>query len=116
MDWTLGLLDVVLLGLGLVLISVGNLVIFAYPAVRSLGIELKGVADPRGLSTFVGLWVFGLGLAAALFPVGVRVAGFYYGWALAALAVLGVLRVATGARRFLGTGGGTAENGDATPQ
>lgn len=116
MDWTLGPLDVVLLGLGLVLISAGSLVIFAYPVVRSLGTELKVVADLRGLSLFVGLWVFGLGLAAALFPVGVRVAGFYYGWALAALAVLGVFRVATGVRRFLGPGGGTAENGDTTPQ
>ncbi|MEW6458854.1 MAG: hypothetical protein AB1441_07295 [Bacillota bacterium] len=104
MDWTLGPLDVVLLGLGLVLISMGNAVMFADRLARSFGAKLKGVADPRGLSMFIGLWVFGLGVLTALFPVGVRVVGVYYGWALAALAVIGILRVYTGYPRYLKKG------------
>lgn len=104
MDWTLDPLDVALLGLGLILISTGNVVMFADRLARSFGVEFKGVADPRGLSMFLGLWVFGLGVLTVLFPVGVRVIGVYYGWVLAVLAAIGVLRVYTGYRRYLDKG------------
>lgn len=101
MDWTLGPADVVTLGLGLVLISTGNLIMFADRIVRAAGFQLRGIADPGGLSLFLGLWVFALGILTALYPVGVRFLGPYYGWALLCVAVLGVLRMGTGYRRFI---------------
>ncbi|MBE0466972.1 MAG: hypothetical protein IBX71_07100 [Candidatus Desulforudis sp.] len=101
MDWTLGPADVVTLGLGLVLISTGNLIMFADRIIRAAGFQIRGIADPGGLSLFLGLWVFTLGILTALYPVGVRFLGPYYGWALLALAALGVLRMSTGCRKYL---------------
>jgi hypothetical protein len=101
MGWDLGPLDVITLGLGLVLISTGNLIMFADRIARAAGIPIRGIANPAGLFMFAGLWVFGLGILTALFPVGVRLIGEYYGWALLVLAVLGLVRLGTGYRRFL---------------
>lgn len=101
MDWTLGVADVLTLGLGLILISLGNVLMFADKLARAAGIEVGGVADPGGLSMFMGLHVFALGVLTALYPVGIRFIGSYYGWALLALAVLGVWRMYTGYRKYI---------------
>lgn len=101
MDWNLGPLDVVTLGLGLVLISTGNLIMFLDRIARAAGKPIRGITDPGRFFMFVGLWVFGLGILTALFPVGVRLAGDYYGWALPVLAVIGLLRLVTGSRKYL---------------
>ncbi len=94
-------MDVVTLGLGLVLISTGNLIMFADKIARAAGFEIRGVADSGGLFMFLGLWVFGLGVLTALYPVGVRLIGPDYGWALLALAAAAVLRMGTGYRKYL---------------
>jgi hypothetical protein len=101
MDWTLGVADVLALGLGLILISLGNVLMFADQLARAAGIQIGGIADLGGLSMFLGLHVFALGVLTALYPVGIRFIGPYYGWALLALAALGMWHMYTGYRKYI---------------
>ncbi|KUO50238.1 MAG: hypothetical protein APF76_11035 [Desulfitibacter sp. BRH_c19] len=85
--------ELILIFIGLLVCMLGYLIWFKQKIALIAGYKEKYIKDKKGLSQFMGKWLFTIGITTMLIPLGIRVIDYYVWWLYTFIILVAAIRI-----------------------